>query len=87
MRWVRSTPKPNSRICSPRGGLPEVAGETAVYADPDQPGDVAAAILELANDVGRRATLAAAARLRSEGFGAPAAASRLVELRAEILAG
>ncbi len=74
-------------ICSPRGGLPEVAGETAVYADPDQPGDVAAAILELANDVGRRATLAAAARLRSEGFGAPAAASRLVELRAEILAG
>ena len=73
-------------ICSPRGGLPEVAGETALYADPDQPGDVAAAILELATDVGRRATLAAAARLRSEGFGAPAAAARLLELRASMSA-
>ncbi|MBV8915980.1 MAG: glycosyltransferase family 4 protein [Acetobacteraceae bacterium] len=72
-------------VCSPHGGLPEVAGETALYADPDQPGDVAAAILELATDVGRRATLAAAARLRSEGFGAPAAAARLLQLRAEIL--
>ena len=73
-------------ICAPRGGLPEVAGETAVYVDPEQPGDVAAAILDLANDVGRRATLAAAARLRSEGFGAPASAARLLELRAEIVA-
>ena len=24
-------------ICSPRGGLPEVAGDAAVYADPDRP--------------------------------------------------
>jgi glycosyltransferase involved in cell wall biosynthesis len=71
-------------VCSPRGGLPEVAGETALYADPDQPGDLAAAILELATDVGRRATLAAAARLRAEGFGAPAAADRLLNLRAAI---
>jgi glycosyltransferase involved in cell wall biosynthesis len=74
-------------ICSPRGGLPEVAGETALYADPDQPDAVAAAICALACDVGRRATMAAAARLRSEGFGAPAAAARLLALRAGILAG
>ena len=29
-------------ICSPRGGLPEVAGDAAVYADPDQPTEIAA---------------------------------------------
>ena len=74
-------------VCSRRGGLPEVAGETALYAEPDDPEELAAAILRLACDVGLRATLAAAARLRSEGFGAPEAASRLVTLRAEILAG
>lgn len=74
-------------VCSPRGGLPEVAGETCLYADPDRPDDVAAAILALATDIGRRASLAAAARLRSEGFGAPAAADRLLKLRAAILEG
>ena len=58
-------------VCSPRGGLREVAGETAMYADPDQPEALAGAILRLADDVGLRATLASAARLRSEGFGAP----------------
>ncbi|HYZ64074.1 MAG TPA: hypothetical protein VE650_16620, partial [Acetobacteraceae bacterium] len=73
-------------VCSPHGGLPEVAGETALYADPDQPEMVGAAIMELATDVGRRAALAAAGRVRSEGFGAPAAAARLLELRAAILA-
>ena len=73
-------------VCSPRGGLPEVAGQTALYADPDQPDELARAILRLACNVGLRATLAAAARLRSEAFGAPEAASRLLALRAEILA-
>lgn len=73
-------------VCSPRGGLPEVAGETALYADPDQPAEVAAAILRLACDVGLRATLGAAARLRAESFGAPAAAARLCALRGEIFA-
>ena len=72
-------------VCSPRGGLPEVAGETALYADPDQPEAVAGAIRTLACDIGRRATLAAAARLRSEGFAAPIAAARLRDLRARIL--
>ncbi|HJS85168.1 MAG TPA: glycosyltransferase family 4 protein, partial [Acetobacteraceae bacterium] len=37
-------------ICSPRGGLPEVAGDAALYADPDQPGAIAAAIEALARD-------------------------------------
>ncbi len=72
-------------VCSPRGGLREVAGQTALFADPDQPADLASAIMRLATDVGLRATLAAAARLRSEGFGAPEAAARLLTLRARIL--
>lgn len=71
-------------VCSPHGGLPEVAGETAVYADPDEPDSVAGAVLSLACDIGRRATMAAAGRVRSEGFGAAAAAARLVALRAGI---
>ena len=73
-------------VCSPRGGLPEVAGETALYADPDRPEAVAAAIHTLATDVGRCATLAAAGQVRARGFAAPLAAARLCELRACILA-
>ncbi len=72
-------------VCSPRGGLPEVAGEAALYADPDQPGALARAFLDLAGDDARRAALAAAGRSRAEGFGAAAAAQRLLALRREIV--
>lgn len=72
-------------VCSPRGGLPEVVGQAGLFADPDQPEALAAAIFQLATDVGLRATIAAAARLRAESFGAPAAAARLCELRRTIL--
>ena len=72
-------------ICSPRGGLPEVAGETALYADPDQPEAVAAAMLELAGNLGRRSTLAAAGRLRAQEFAAPVAAARLLAFRQGLL--
>ncbi len=72
-------------VCSRRGGLPEVAGDCALYADPDEPGAFAGAILALARDEARRAALAAAARQRAEGFGTPAAADRLLALRAGCL--
>ena len=72
-------------VCSPRGGLPEVAGRAALYADPDQPGALARAFLDLAEDDSRRAALAAAGRRRAEGFGAEAAARRLLALRREIV--
>ncbi len=72
-------------VCAPSGGLPEVAGEAALYADPARPGATAAAILALARDAPRRTALAAAARARAETFGAPAAARRLLEFRAEVL--
>ncbi|HEY0182088.1 MAG TPA: glycosyltransferase family 4 protein [Rhodopila sp.] len=72
-------------ICSPRGGLPEVAGDAAVYADPDRPDEIAAAIRALAGDDRRRAALAAAGRQRAQQFDVPAIATRLAALRADIL--
>ena len=39
-------------VCSPRGGLPEVGGDAALYAEPDDPAAVADAILALALDPG-----------------------------------
>jgi len=68
-------------IVSPRGGLPEVAGDAAIYADPDKPGDIAAAILALAADPNRRDALSAAGRQRASGFDTPIAAARLASLR------
>lgn len=68
-------------IVSPRGGLPEVAGDAAVYANPDEPGAIAAAILALAADPARRACLSAAGRERARRFDTPVAAARLAALR------
>jgi len=74
-------------ICTARGGLREVAGDAAVYADPDEPGALAAAIRSLANDPTRRAALAEAGRARARSFDAPVIAARLADLRREVLAG
>jgi glycosyltransferase involved in cell wall biosynthesis len=74
-------------ICSPRGGLPEVAGDTALYAEPDRPAEIAAAIRALANDEPRRAALAEAGRQRAKQFDVPAIAARLAGLRREVLSG
>ena len=72
-------------IVSPRGGLPEVAGDASVYANPDRPEEIAAAILALAADPARRETLSAAGRERARGFDTPVAAARLASLRREAL--
>jgi UDP-glucose:(glucosyl)LPS alpha-1,2-glucosyltransferase len=74
-------------IVSPRGGLPEVAGDAAVYANPDEPAEIAAAILGLAADPARRAALSAAGRERSRRFDTPVAAARLAALRRSALNG
>jgi UDP-glucose:(glucosyl)LPS alpha-1,2-glucosyltransferase len=68
-------------IVSPRGGLPEVAGDAAVYANPDEPGEIAAAIVALASDPSRRAALSASGRERALLFDTPVAAARLAALR------
>jgi UDP-glucose:(glucosyl)LPS alpha-1,2-glucosyltransferase len=72
-------------ICSPRGGLPEVAGDVAVYADPDRPGEIAAAICDLAGDEARRAALAEAGRSRAHQFDVAVVAEQLASLRRSVL--
>jgi glycosyltransferase involved in cell wall biosynthesis len=74
-------------ICAPRGGLPEVAGDAALYADPDRPAEFAAAIRCLANDEARRAALAEAGRQRAKQFDVPVIAAQLAALRREVLGG
>ena len=73
-------------VCSPRGGLPEVGGEAALYADPDDAPAVAAAILALARDPARLAAAGAAGRQRAELFGLEPVGARLSALRRTLLA-
>jgi UDP-glucose:(glucosyl)LPS alpha-1,2-glucosyltransferase len=72
-------------ICSRQGGLPEVAGDAALYADPDAPGALADAIASLATDDAQRHALTAAGRDRARGFGTTPAAAALQALRAEVM--
>ena len=72
-------------ICSPRGGLREVAGDTALYADPDQPQEIAAALRTLGRDEARRNDMAAAGRSRARMFDLPVIAAQLAALRRGVL--
>jgi glycosyltransferase involved in cell wall biosynthesis len=74
-------------IASARGGLPEVAGDAALYVDPDDPAAIASAIRLLARDEPRRSALAEAGRRRAAGFDVPVVTARLADLRRRILAG
>ena len=74
-------------IVSPRGGLPEVAGDAAIYVNPDDPAEIAAAILALARDPARRAALSAAGQERAKQFDTAVAAARLASLRRAALNG
>ncbi len=64
-------------ITSGRGGLREVAGDAALYVDPDNPASIADAILRLARDPSLREALGAAGRERARQFDVPVAAARL----------
>ena len=72
-------------ICSPRGGLPEVAGDAALYADPDDPPALAAAIRALATDPARRAAMSDAGRRRAERFAVGPIRQQLAALRRSVL--
>ena len=74
-------------ICSRRGGLPEVAGEAAVYIDPDDPAGIARALCDLARDPDRRAALARAGRARAAQFNLARAGQALEALRRQVLDG
>jgi glycosyltransferase involved in cell wall biosynthesis len=74
-------------VCSARGGLPEVGGDAAVYADPDDPPSFAAAIVALAADPARLAARAGAGRKRARRFDLSDAAVMLHALRRDILGG
>jgi UDP-glucose:(glucosyl)LPS alpha-1,2-glucosyltransferase len=68
-------------ICSSRGGLPEVAGDAALYANPDDVAEIAAAIRALGHDETRRAALADAGRQRARRFDLPVIAEQLAAMR------
>ena len=72
-------------IAAPRGALPELAGEAARYADPDDPAALSEAIVALALDPTGRAALGAAGRARAEAFDLPRVGAALASLRREIL--
>jgi len=74
-------------VASPRGGLPEVGGEAALYADPDDPAAMADAMVALASDPALLAARAAAGRERARRFDLPRAVAMLHALRRDILAG
>ena len=73
-------------LCSGRGGLAEVMGETGMRINPDNAEDIATAILALAQNEPRRAALATAGRQRALQFSADASAAQLAALRARLLA-
>lgn len=76
-------------VTSRRGGLPEVAGDAALYADPDAspgaPDGLAQALLALARDPDRRAALAAAGLARARRFDLPPTLDALREVRRKSL--
>ena len=71
-------------VCAPRGGLPEVAGDAALWVDPEKPDEIAAAIAALAADPDRRAALSAAGLARARLFDCATAARALTALREEL---
>jgi UDP-glucose:(glucosyl)LPS alpha-1,2-glucosyltransferase len=73
-------------VATRRGALPEVAGDAALYADPEDAAGLAAAITRLARDPDLRARVAASGRARARRFGLETAAARLAALRHELLA-
>ncbi len=71
-------------IASNTGGLPEVAGDAALYVPPDDAPALAAAIIALAQDGDRRAALAAAGLARAQNFDTAIIAAALAKLRATV---
>ena len=74
-------------VCPPSGALPDVAGNAALYADPDKRGALGAAMQTLAVDDALRTRLSRAGRDRAEAVSPDHAAAALLGLREAILSG
>jgi glycosyltransferase involved in cell wall biosynthesis len=72
-------------ITTERGGLPESAGDAALYIDPEDPASLAAAIERLALDPALRAELGARGRKRMRDFAMPQTQARWSALRRSVL--
>ena len=74
-------------LCSRATSLPEVAGDAALYFDPDDAGDIAEAIVRFYNDPTLAAKLGAAGSRRLASFSWTKAAAETVEIYRRCLAG
>lgn len=74
-------------IASPRGGIPEAAGEAALYADPEDPAALAEAICAVASDPALRAELRRRGLAQAARFDMAETAARWAALRARLLTG
>jgi glycosyltransferase involved in cell wall biosynthesis len=72
-------------VASPRGGIPEAAGEAALYADPDDPAALAEAIRRVATDEALRADLHRRALAQAARFPMAATAAAYAALRERLL--
>jgi len=55
-------------VAARRGGIPEAAGDAAIYVDPDQPDEIAAAVTRVASDDAHRAGMIARGRHHAQRF-------------------
>jgi glycosyltransferase involved in cell wall biosynthesis len=72
-------------VASPRGGIPEAAGDAALYANPDRPEALAEAIRRVAGDDALRAEMQRRALAQAACFPMTATASAYAALRERLL--
>ena len=72
-------------VASPHGGIPEAAGDAALYVDPDDPAALADAMRRIAADDGLRASLRKRALAQAARFPMADTAAAYAALRARVL--
>ena len=74
-------------VCARAGALPEVAGDAAVYVDPADVSDIAAALRRILDDADLRLTLRARGIVRARAFDPRTTTARLVDLLESLASG
>ena len=74
-------------ITSKAGSLEEIAGDAALYVDPQDASAIGDAILAIINDPARRSTLVAAGHARVGRYSWAAAARQTIEIYERVAAG